>query len=125
MKSLKIFMFFGVLVPILAKEFNLKNEVQDINLDRNLTPKLGLDGGDRAWRVNNLRNNPKFREFLKEQREKIRQFYRQLRQQNLSLNQRRQKSKDFRREMRQQQIQFLQSLKSPNQLVRPQRPKNR
>jgi len=124
MKSLSIFMFFGVLVPILAKEFNLKNEVQDINLDRNLTPKLGLDDGDRAWRVNNLRNNPKFREFLKEQRGKFRQFYRQLRQQNLTLNQRRRKSKDFRREMRQQQIQFLQSLKSPNQLVRPERPKN-
>ena len=64
-------MFFGVLVPILAKEFNLKNEVQDINLDRNLIPKLGLVDGDRAWRVNNLRNNPKFREFLKEQRGKI------------------------------------------------------
>merc|ERR1712029_611793 len=59
-----------------------------------------------------------------EQRGKIRQFYRELRQQNLTLNQRRQKSKDFRREMRQQQIQFLQSLKSPNQLVRPERPKN-
>ena len=102
----------------MAKDFNLKEDVQDLNLNN---PNLD----DRAWRVNNLRNNPKFREFLKEQRGKIRQFYRQLRQQNLSLNQRRRKSKDFRREMRQQQIQFLQSLKSPNQLVRPERPKNR
>ena len=118
MKSLRIFLLLiGVLLPVLAKDFDLK-EVQDINLDQNNPIPNIIEGPeDRAWR-RNFRNNPQYREFLKEQRVKFRQFYRQLRQQNLTLNQRRQQSKVFRRQMRQQRIQFLQSLKSPN-LIQP------